>query len=72
MSGETIWINEQIDPAGLIQACIATRNEAAARECHQAFQNNLTAEQKAAGWLAQLRVVASWDEVPVMAQKISP
>ncbi|MEO0948224.1 MAG: glycogen debranching protein [Cyanobacteria bacterium J06641_5] len=71
MGEGTIWINEQIDPAGLIQACIATQNEAMARECHQSFQNNLTPKQKAAGWQAQLRSVASWDEVPVMAQKIS-
>lgn len=71
MGEEIIWINEQIDAAGLIQACIATCDAAAARECHQSFQNNLTAAQKAAGWQARLRSVASWDEVPVMAQKIS-
>lgn len=71
-SGQTIWINEQIDPAGLIQACVATQDEALARDCHASFQKNLTPAQQTAGWQARLRTVASWDEVPVMAQKISP
>ncbi len=66
-----IWVNEQIDPAGLIQACVATCDETIARDCHESFEKNLTAAQKAAGWQARLRSVASWDEVPVMAQKIS-
>lgn len=35
MSPKTIWVNEQIDPGGLIHACIACRNEAAANDCHQ-------------------------------------
>ncbi len=60
-----IWINEQVDASGLIHACIATCDEAQARECHESFQRNLTEKQKAWGWVARMRVVESWDEVPV-------
>lgn len=67
----TIWVNEQIDPSGMIHACIATCNESQAKECHDSFQNNLTEAQKAAGWIAQLRTVNSWDEVPVNSLKLN-
>ncbi|MFM6277706.1 MAG: glycogen debranching protein, partial [Dolichospermum sp.] len=39
----TIWVNEQIDPSGMIHACIACCNESQALDCHQSFKNNLTA-----------------------------
>jgi hypothetical protein len=61
----TIWINEQLDPGGLMYACIASRSEELARDCHESFDRNLTTEQKRLGWIARLRTVASWDEVPV-------
>ncbi|MFS0516298.1 glycogen debranching protein [Nostoc sp. UIC 10607] len=66
-----IWVNEQIDPSGMIHACIATCNESQAKECHDSFQNNLTETQKAAGWVAQLRTVDSWDKVPVNSLKLN-
>lgn len=67
----TIWVNEQIDPSGLIYSCIATSNEAQAKDCHESFQNNLTEFQKSSGWVARLRKVTSWDEVPVSALKLN-
>ncbi len=67
----TIWVNEQIDPSGLIYACIACCNESQAQECHKSFKKNLTETQKKAGWVAQLRTVDSWDEVPVNALKLN-
>jgi hypothetical protein len=67
----TIWVNEQIDPSGMIYACIACLNESQARDCHESFQQNLTEKQKNAGWVAQLRTVNSWDEVPVNALKLN-
>jgi len=66
----TIWINEQLDPSGLLYSCIACINETQAQECHQAFVRNLTDVQKAAGWVARLRTVNSWDEVPVNSLKL--
>ncbi|ABA22079.1 glycogen debranching protein [Anabaena sp. FACHB-709] len=66
----TIWVNEQIDPSGMIHACIASCNESQAQDCHASFQNNLTDNQKASGWVARLRTVNSWDEVPVNALKL--
>jgi len=66
----TIWINEQIDPSGLLYSCIACCNETQAKDCHESFERNLTVEQKAAGWVARLRTVTSWDEVPVNALKL--
>ncbi|GAX36808.1 glycogen debranching protein [Nodularia sp. NIES-3585] len=65
-----IWVNEQIDPSGMIYACIACCDESQAQDCHESFQGNLTASQKSAGWIAQLRIVNSWDEVPVNALKL--
>ncbi len=66
----TIWVNEQIDPSGMIYACIACCNESQAKDCHESFQQNLTESQKSTGWVAQLRTVNSWDEVPVNALKL--
>ncbi len=66
-----IWVNEQIDPSGMIHACIATCNESQAKDCHESFQRNLTEVQKLWGWVARLRTVESWDEVPVNALKLN-
>jgi hypothetical protein len=66
-----IWVNEQIDPCGIIYSCIASLNEEAARDCHQTWQQNLTEAQKQQGWSARLRTVDSWDEVPVNALKLN-
>lgn len=66
----TIWVNEQIDPSGMIHACIASCNEEQANDCHKSFEGNLTNAQKATGWVAKLRTVDSWDEVPVNALKL--
>jgi hypothetical protein len=66
----TIWVNEQIDPSGMIHACIACCNESQAKDCHESFERNLTKTQKAQGWMAKIRTVASWDEVPVNALKL--
>jgi len=65
-----IWVNEQIDPCGIIRACIACCDETQAQECHDSFDANLTAEQKQEGWVARMRTVESWDEVPVNALKL--
>ncbi|MEL6249689.1 MAG: glycogen debranching protein [Cyanobacteria bacterium J06648_16] len=70
-SQHLIWINERIDPCGILYACIATTSETQARLCHETFQANLTDAEKAAGWLATLRTVESWEEVPVIALKLS-
>ncbi|WP_448534018.1 glycogen debranching protein [Parathermosynechococcus lividus] len=66
----TIWVSEQIDPSGLLYACIACCDEAQAQECVQSFENNLTPEQKAAGWQVRLRTVTSWEDVPSTALKL--
>jgi hypothetical protein len=66
-----IWVNEQIDPSGIIFACIACCNESQAHDCHESFKQDLTEKQKAEGWVAQLRIVASWDEVPVNSLKLN-
>lgn len=66
-----IWVNEQIDPAGLLYACIACCDQGQAESCHDSFLNNLTPAQKAAGWQARLRTVSSWDDVPAAALKLS-
>ncbi|MCS7226434.1 MAG: glycogen debranching protein [Gloeomargarita sp. SKYB31] len=65
-----IWVNEQLDPGGLIHACLATCDEEVARQCHYNFLQNLTPEQRANGWQARLRVVYSWEDVPVTALKL--
>jgi len=67
----TIWVNEQIDPSGMIHVCIASCDESQAKDCHDSFENDLTEMQKAAGWVAQLRTVDSWDEVPVNSLKLN-
>jgi len=61
----TIWVNEQLDPSGLLYACIACCDQKAAEDCHQSFEKNLTPTQKAQGWIARVRTVRSWEEVPV-------
>ena len=67
----TIWVNEQIDPSGIIYSCIACGDQQQAQECHESFQKNLTKTQKEQGWKAILRTVESWDEVPVSALKLN-
>ena len=67
----TIWVNEQIDPGGIVHACIACQNEEAAQDCHQNWLTNLTDAQKKQGWIACLRTVDSWEQVPVNALKLS-
>jgi hypothetical protein len=66
-----IWVNEQLDPSGLVYSCIATCDEDQAKACHESFEENLTDEQRAEGWIARLRTVESWDEVPVNALKLN-
>lgn len=65
-----IWVNEQVDPSGLLYACIACCNEDQAQECHEAFEANLTESQKADGWEARIRKVESWEDVPASALKL--
>ncbi|MEC4983385.1 MAG: glycogen debranching protein [Oscillatoria sp. PMC 1068.18] len=67
----TIWVNEQVDPSGLLYACIASSNEDLAKDCHQSFEKNLTEKQKSAGWVARMRTVKSWDELPANTLKLS-
>ncbi|MDX2097542.1 MAG: glycogen debranching protein [Leptolyngbyaceae cyanobacterium bins.59] len=67
----TIWVNEQIDPSGLLYSCIACDDENQARDCHVAFEDNLTDEQRESGWVARIRTVQSWDEVPVNSLKLN-
>jgi hypothetical protein len=67
----TIWINEQVDPSGMIHACIASPDEERAKDCHNSFEKNLTEKQKSAGWLARMRTVPSWEDVPVNSLKLS-
>jgi hypothetical protein len=66
-----IWVNEQLDPSGLVYSCIATCDENQAKACHESFKENLTADQRAEGWIARLRTVETWDEVPVNALKLN-
>ncbi|MBE9139019.1 glycogen debranching protein [Nodosilinea sp. LEGE 07088] len=66
-----IWVNEQIDPSGIIYSCIACSDEAQAQACYQSFQDNLTEEQRAEGWIARMHTVETWEEVPVNALKLS-
>lgn len=65
-----IWVNEQLDPGGLMYACIASLSEDMARDCHESYKQDLTDEQKKLGWTARLRTVTSWDEVPVNSLKL--
>ncbi len=66
-----IWVNEQIDPSGILYSCIACCDETQAKECHASFEQNLTPDQKQQGWVATLRTVGSWDDVPVNALKLN-
>jgi hypothetical protein len=70
VSMQTIWVNEQLDPAGLLYACIACCDEEQAKDCNSSFLEKLSPSQRAAGWQVRMRTVASWDEVPVNALKI--
>ena len=67
----TIWVNEQIDPCGIVYSCIACCDESLAKACHQSWQESFTEEQIKEGWIARIRTVESWDEVPVNALKLS-
>ncbi|WP_008312138.1 hypothetical protein [Leptolyngbya sp. PCC 6406] len=71
MADPVIWVNEQIDPSGILYSCIACSDQAQAQACHESFQANLTEAQRQSGWVARLRTVASWDEVPVNALKLN-
>ncbi|EDZ91880.1 conserved hypothetical protein [Limnospira maxima CS-328] len=66
-----IWVNEQLDPNGIVYSCMAGCDETQAMECHESVQNNLTETQKQMGWVAKLRTVESWDDVPVSALKLN-
>jgi hypothetical protein len=70
MDPRIIWVNEQIDPCGLLYSCIACCDEAQAEACHTSFLENLTEAQRQAGWVARMRTVTSWEEVPVNALKL--
>jgi hypothetical protein len=67
----SIWVNEQIDPGGLIYSCIACCDEQAARDCHHTWKQSLSDRQKQEGSIARLRTVETWDDVPVNALKLS-
>lgn len=66
-----IWVNEQVDPCGIIYSCIACLDEQSAKDCHETWLDNLTEKQKIEGWSAQLRIVESWEQVPVNALKLN-
>lgn len=65
-----IWVNEQLDPSGLLYACIACCNEQQAIDCCDSFELNLTPQQKMAGWLVRRSVVNSWRDVPAGALEL--
>ncbi len=67
---KTIWVNEQMDGAGILYACIACCDEQQAKDCNASFRENLTDSQRDAGWMVRMRQVASWDEVPANALKL--
>jgi hypothetical protein len=67
----TIWVNEKIDPCGIVYSCIACRDEQAAKDCHKSWEDSFSEEEKSQGWIACLRTVESWDDVPVNALKLS-
>jgi hypothetical protein len=62
-----IWVNEQLDPSGLLYACIACCNEQQAIDCRNSFESNLTNQQKSAGWSVRMSIVSSWRDVPAGA-----
>jgi hypothetical protein len=53
-----------------MHACIASIDESMARDCHESFKRSLSDVQKQLGWIARLRTVTSWDEVPVNSLKL--
>lgn len=61
----TIWINEQVDPSGIVYACVISHNEQEAQKCHESFLANLTEKQRSQGWVARLREVDSDEDIPV-------
>lgn len=67
----TIWVNQQKDGCGILQACIATTNQQVAEDCHADWVAKLTPQQKQQGWEVSLITVESWDDVPVNALKIN-
>jgi len=67
----TIWVNEQRDGCGIVQACIATKNKQAAEDCHANWLKELTETQRQQGWAVILKTVESWDDVPVNALKLN-
>ncbi|MEM8604277.1 MAG: glycogen debranching protein [Cyanobacteria bacterium P01_H01_bin.121] len=66
-----IWVNEQLDPSGIVYACIACCDQQQAQDCYESFQANLTPAQLDAGWQVRRRTVDSWDDVPPTALKLS-
>jgi len=64
---EKIWVNEQLDPSGLLYACIACSDEQQANDCRESFESNLTQYQKSAGWWVRLSRVDCWRDVPAGA-----
>ncbi len=66
-----IWVNEQVDPSGMIHACIASCDPDLANDCHESFEENLTTAQRSQGWVARMRTVQSWEDVPVNSLKLS-
>lgn len=65
-----IWVIEQLDPMGLMYACIACGDAQQAEDCNASFLEKLLPSQLAAGWQVRVRTVPSWDDVPVNALKI--
>lgn len=71
MNVMTIWVNEQRDACGILQACIATTSKAMAEDCYKNWETELTTQQKEEGWQVILKTVNSWDDVPVNALKLN-
>ncbi len=67
---KTIWVNEQLDPSGLLYACIACCDREQALACRESFESNLTQQQKASGWFVRTSELSSWDQVPAGALKL--
>ena len=65
-----IWVNEQVDPSGIIYSCIACCDEQMAKDCNESFEENLTEMQREAGWVVRMRTVETWDDVPASALKL--
>jgi hypothetical protein len=62
-----IWVNEKLDPIGILYACIASSSEEQAKECHKSFLESLDTAQRESGWQVRMRTVESWDDVPANA-----